>query len=336
MLRRKRFVSCFLCGALAAAGALPASRGDERSGEAEAILAKAWDLVDIRAAGGAPFVLKAKVRLVEGDKFSDGVYAMSWAAPDRFRRVIGFRDFAETDVARGENYYSKRNTEGVPLMVWELGELMDSLGTREKLPAAEKVKRIESESIGGKEATCIWAGSGKGDTKICVDAATDEVLSMAYKVEGPAAFQERSEYSDYQDFGAKRFPRHLKVSGWNKRSIEVTVDKLVAVHEFAADEFSPPAGSEISRFCTGTMAMTGDAMPMFGNTVPVGFSDLDVDIYFEITPAGAVRTAQIVYSSDLKADKEVLRWFVGARFPVKTCDGRPIGYQFVYQLPGRR
>ncbi len=331
MLKRERFVSWLLCGVLAAVVALPASRGDERGREAEAILAKAWDLVDIRAAGSAPFVLKATVRLTEGDKSTVGVYAMSWAAPDRFRRVIGFRDYAETDVARGENYYSKRNTEGVPLMVWELSELMNSLGTREKLPAAEKVKRIERESIGGKGARCILTGPGKGDSKICVDAATDEVLSIAYGLGGPAEFQERSEYSGYQDFGTKRFPRHFAFSGWNKRSIEVTVEKLVPVHEFAADEFSPPAGSEISKLCSGTTAMTGDAMPMFGNTIPVGFSQLDVDIYFEITPAGAVRTAQIVYSSDPKANKEVLSWFLGAHFPVKTCDGRAIGYQMMYR-----
>jgi len=336
MLRRKRFVSCFLCGALAAAGALPASRGDERSGEAAAILAKAWDLVDIRDAGGVPFILKAKVRLAEGDKFSEGVYAMSWSAPDRFRRMIGFRDYVETDVARGENYYSKRNTEGVPLMVWELGELMDSLGTRKKLPAAEKVKRIESESVGGKDATCILSGPGKGDSKICVDAATDEVLSIAYGLDGPAAFQERSEYSDYQDFGTKRFPRHLMFSGWNKRSIEVSIEKIVPVHEFTADEFSPPAGSEVAKQCAGNEETTGEVTPMFGNAIPVGFENLNVDIYFEITPTGGVRSAQVVYSSDPKADREVLSWFIGAHFPVMSCDGRPIGYQMVYRLTGRR
>ncbi|MGA8075117.1 MAG: hypothetical protein WB995_16705 [Candidatus Acidiferrales bacterium] len=331
-----RFSAGILCAALLTAVALRASRGDDRSGEAEAILAKAWDLVDVRAEGSAPFVLKAKVRLAEGDKSTDGVFAMSWAAPDRFRRVIGFRDYAETDVARGENYYSKRNTEGVPLMVWELGELMDSLGTRKKLPAAEKVKRIESESIGGKEAKCILSGPGKGDAKICVDAATNEVLSMAYGLDGPVAFQERSEYSDYQDFGAKRFPRRLMFAGWNKRVIEVTVEKIVLVHQFAADEFSPPAGSEVSRHCAGNEEMNGEVTPMYGNAIPVGFENLDVDIYFEITPAGGVRSAQVVYSSDPKADKEVLAWFIGAHFPVMSCDGRPMGYQTLYRLTGRR
>ncbi|HUJ80913.1 MAG TPA: hypothetical protein VLW83_03465 [Candidatus Acidoferrales bacterium] len=331
-----RIAAWLMCAALLMAAALPAWRGDDRTLEAEAILVKAWDVVDIRAPGSAPFVMKAKVRLAEGEKSTDGVYAMSWSAPDRFRRVIGFRDYAETDVARGENYYSKRNTEGVPLMVWELGELMDSLGTRKKLPVAEKVKRIERESIVGKEATCILSGPGKGDSKICVDAATDEVLSVAYGLDGPAAFQERSEYSDYQDFGTKRFPRHLVFSGWNKHSIEVSIVMIVPVHEFAADEFSPPAGSEVSRRCAGNEEMKGEVTPMFGNAIPVGFENLDVDIYFEITPTGGVRSAQIVYSSDPKADKEILGWFIGAHFPVMSCDGRPMGYAEVYRMIGRR
>ena len=53
---------------------------------------------------------------------------------------------------------------------------------------------------------------------------------------------------------------------------------------------------------------------MSGARIPVGFDDLDMDIYFEISPIGAVRSAQIVYSSDPKSDKEILNWFLGHEF----------------------
>jgi len=299
-------------------------------------LAKAWDLVDLRAADGAPFVLKARARLTEGAKSTDGVFAMAWAAPDRYRRVIGFPDYKETDVARGENYYSKRPTDGIPLMIWHLGDLMDSLDRRRKMPAGLKIRRVENESFAGKEAACIWLGPGKGDLKICVDVATHEVASIETGLDGPVQSQQRFEYSDYQDFGAKKYPRRFAFSGWNKRSIEVTVEELVPVREFAADEFTPPAGSVISKLCNGTEETNGRAMPMFGEAIPVGFDDLDVDIYFEISPIGAVRSAQIVYSSDPKANQEILHWFLGANFPVRTCDGRPIGYQTLYHYGDRR
>jgi hypothetical protein len=337
MLRRMRssgWLFCAVAGLLAVAGST-ALRGGDRSAEAEAILAKAADLVDLRGTDAVPFLLKARVRLSEGPKSVDGVFAMSWAAPDRYRRVIGFPDYKETDVARGENYYSKRNTEGIPLMIWQLGGLMDSLELRKTLAAA-KIKRVENENVGGKAATCIWIGPGKVDSKICVDAASGEIDLMETGLDGPVQTQMRYEYGDYQAFGSKKVPRHFASSGWDKRSIEATIEKILPVKEFAVNEFSPPAGSVTSRLCTGTEKFEGHMDPMFGEAIPVGFDELDVDIYFEISPLGAAQSAQIVYSSDPKANKEVLHWFLGGNFPVKTCDGRPIGYQILYHYGDRR
>jgi hypothetical protein len=331
MMGRMRLIVCVICAAgVAAFLALPNLPAGDQTSDAEAILNKAWDLVDISAAGSGPFLLKAKVRLTEGGKSADGVFAMAWAAPDRFRRVVGFPDYKETDVARGDNYYSKRTTDGVPLMIWKLGELMDSLGTRERMPAGEKAKRSVTQTVGGKEATCVSIGPGKGDLKICVNAASGEVISIEKGLDGPPEREERLEYSNYQEIGAKKYPRHFVYSGWSKRSIAVTIDTLAAVREFAADEFSPPAGSQISRICSGTEQLTGTVLPMFGNSKPVGFYQQDFYIYFEISPVGAVRSAQMIYNSDPKTATEILSMYVGGKFPVKTCDGRPIGYQTLY------
>jgi hypothetical protein len=338
MIRAIRLNGWLAAVAAAAFALIPLSalRAVDRTAEAEAILDKTADLVDLRGTDAVPFLLKARVRLTEGAKSVDGVFAMSWAAPDRFRRVIGFPDYKETDIARGENYYSKRNTEGIPLMIWQLGGLMDSLELRKALQSGAKIKRVENDSVGGKAATCIWIGRGKGDSKICVDAATGEIDLMETGLDGPAQTQMRYEFGDYRAFGVKKIPWRFASSGWDKRSIEVTIEKIVPVRAFAADEFSPQAGSVTSRLCTGTEKLEGHMDPMFGEAIPVGFDGLDVDIYFEISPLGAAKSAQIVYSSDPKANKEILRWFLGANFPVKTCDGRPIGYQTLYHYGDRR
>ena len=337
MLRQMRWngwLSCAVAGVcLMTSGGL---RGGDRTAEGEAILAKAADLVDLRGTDAVPFLLKARVRLSEGPKSVDGVFAMSWAAPDRYRRVIGFPDYQETDVARGENYYSKRNTDGVPLMVWQLGKLMDSLELRKTEQPGWKIKRVENESVGGKAAACMWMGPGKGDVKICVDAATHEIASMETGLDGAVQTQTRYEYADYQQFGVKKYPRRVTASGWDKRTIEVTVEKMLPVREFAADEFAPPAGAVISKLCNGAEELKGHPEPLSGARIPVGFDDLDMDIYIEISPIGAVRSAQIVYSSDPKSDKEILNWFLGTNFPVMTCDGRPIGYQTLYHFGDRR
>jgi hypothetical protein len=332
MFRRVQLVASFAAAALLAAVARPASPVVDTGSEAEAILAKAWDQIDIRAAGSGPFIMKATVRLIDGEKSTRGVYAMSWAAPDRYRCVMGFRDYTQTDVVRGENYYSKRNTDGVPLLVWRLGELMDSFAVWGKTLPAVKVKRVEAQSVEGRAETCVLASEETGDSRICLNAETNEVMSIETALDEPAQFRQQFEYSDYQPFGTKKYPRRFAYSGRNKRSVEVTIDKLVPVHEFAADEFSPPAGSEIWRYCSGPEEMTGEFTSSLGNELPVSFNNLDADIYFEIGPTGFPRSGQVVYSSDPSKDKAMLAWFLGGHFPLKTCDGRPIAYQMMYPL----
>jgi hypothetical protein len=334
MSRRAQLGAWFACYASLAAVALPASHGSQPGSEAEALLAKAWDQIGIRATGSSPFILKATVRLVDGEKSIDGVYAMSWAAPDRFRRVMGFHNYAQTDVARGENYYTKRTTDGVPLLVWRLGELMDSFAVRRKtLPAA--VKRMESQSVEGRNATCVSVSELTEDSRICVDADTSEVMSIDEGMDDSPAYRQKFEYSEYQTFGTKNYPRRFKYSGRNKRSIEVTIEQLTPVREFAADEFSPPAGSEIWRYCSGIEEMTGEFTSALGSELPVNFSNMDADIYFEIGPSGVPRSGQVVYSSDPARDKAVLAWLLGGHFPLKTCDGRPIAYAMIYPLGAR-
>jgi hypothetical protein len=332
MLGRVRLVAVFVAAALLASVSRPASRAADTGSEPQAILVKAWNQIDIRAPGSGPFILKATVRLIDGDKSTGGVYAMSWAAPDRFRRVMGFRDYVQTDVARGENYYSKRNTDGVPVIVWRLGELMDSFAVWGKKLPEVKVKRVETQIVEGRHETCVLASAEAGDSRICVNAETIEAVSIETGLDEPAQFREQFEYSKYQPFETKTYPRRFAYSGRNKRSIEVRIDKLVAVREFAADEFSPPAGSEISSYCNGTEEMTGEFTSALGNELPVSFNNMDADIYFEIGPTGFTRSGQVVYSSDPSKDKAMLAWFFGGHFPQKTCDGRPIAYQMMYPL----
>ena len=332
MSGRMRFAAWLIRAALLAAVALPMARGDDRSGEWKAILARVWNQIDIRAPGSGPFILKATVRLIDGGKSTGGVYAMSWAAPDRSRRVMGFRDYVQTDVARSENYYSKRNTDGVPLLVWRLGGLMDSFAVRGKTLSAVKVKGVESQTVEGRNETCVLASAETGDSRICMNVEMNEVVSIETGLDELAQYRELFEFSDYQPFETKKYPRRFAYSGRNKQSIEVTIDKLVAVREFAADEFSPPAGSEIWRYCSGTEEMSGEFTSALGNELPVSFNNMDADIYFEIGPTGFPRSGQVVYSSDPSKDKAMLAWFFGGHFPLKTCDGRPIAYQMMYPL----
>jgi len=176
--------------------------------------------------------------------------------------------------------------------------------------------------------TCVLAQARWAESRICVNAATGEPFSItrgvdAYHLEHA---RERSEYADYEPFEGRAFPRKLTFRGWDSRIVEVQITKLVRAQSFSADEFIPPTGATRTHYCESPDA-TGELRPSTGSTIPFGFSDVEVDMYFQVTPVGGVRYAQVVYSSDPLKNKEILNWFTGTHFPIETCSGTPIAYE---------
>jgi len=307
--------------------------------DATAMLSKAAGLVDLQAPDGTPFLLLANVTLREGNKSVEGVFAMTWAAPGHYRRVFHFPGFTATEVATEGAIYRQRSTEALPLMIWELNQLL-ALGSNYRLGPEWKVLRIQTEQSGQTELTCVLAKTGLADSKSCVNAATGEPFSIdagpdAYHMERPrerSTVTERSEFTDYQPFEGRSFPRTLTFRGWDARAVEVRIQKLIQVKAFAADEFTPPKGATKTGFCESPET-TGEVTPNAGtSTIPVKFSDMEVDMYFQVSPVGGVRYAQVVYSSDPLKNDEVLHWFIGTHFPIKSCAGTPIAYEMLVRL----
>jgi hypothetical protein len=171
------------------------------------------------------------------------------------------------------------------------------------------------------------------DSKICVNTATGEPFSVdrgvdAYRTESMC---ECSMFADYQPFEGRSFPRKLTFRGWNAHVVEVRIQKLIRPQSFTSDEFTPPKGASRTGYCDSP-EVNGEVRPSMGNAIPIGFTDVEVDMYFQVSPTGGVRYAQVVYSSDPLKNKEILSWFVGTHFPIRTCSGTPIGYETLIRL----
>lgn len=329
--RRHDHIACFFLIILACITLVQAAvNEDERKSQAEVILSKASEMVNIKAPGSAPFVLIAKVHLQEGKKSVEGMYAISWAAPERFRRVLRFPNFSETDVAQGDKLYRQRSTQGLPLLIWQLNRMMDSV-IHYELDPKTKVKRIQSEQVNGVDETCVVLERADLNSKVCLNSTTNEPLTIDAKLEDAEPFREHYELSDYEPFEARRFPRKLYFHGWGSRGIEVQVEKLIRVQAFAQDEFTAPKGAQVSNFCEHPET-TGDVKPSTGGTIPVGLRDIEVDMYFEVSPIGAVRFAEVVYSSAPLKNNEILNWFIGTHFPIQSCAGKPVGYEIIVRM----
>jgi hypothetical protein len=190
-----------------------------------------------------------------------------------------------------------------------------------------KIDRMSSDLL------CVSVERDLTKAKVCVNSGTSLPVSIDKRVDAPGLelLQEHYEFADYQGFGSKQFPRTLSFRGWNSRAIQVQIDKLITVESFPADEFVPPAGATRMQFCE-TSETTGEVRPSTGNAIPIGLRDTEVAMYFQVSPLGGVKNAEVVSSTNPVMNKEILNWFVGTHFPVRSCAGQPIEYETIVTL----
>ena len=311
---------------------------EEQRKDAAAILTKAAGLVDLQTQGATPFLMLANVVLHEGNKSVEGVFAMTWAAPGQYRRVYRFSTFTSTEVVTQGAIYRERSTKALPLAIWELDQLL-ALASNYRPSPGLKVSHIQGARSGDTELTCVMVQSSVTNassvtrsssvttSNLCVNAVTGYPFSIDQGSDvRDLDRHERFEFSDYQPFEGRTFPRKLTFRGWGTLSVEVQVQKLVRVQSFRDDEFKPSPAATMTSFCESPET-AGEVRGSAPGTIPIGFQDVEVDMYFQVSPEGGVRYAQVVHSSDPVHNKEILNWFIGMPFPVKTCSGKPIAYE---------
>lgn len=317
------------------------SGSDHQASAAASLLSQASEQVGIELPASPPFMLLAKVRLQEGNKSADGLYALAWA-PGRFRRVFRFPNFTETDVMVDGSMYRQRSTNFKPLVIYELDSLMNSVLTIGS-DTKSKLRKIEKAPA---DLNCVSVLRDLSETQIClrallpvsIDRSLNPIELPLPGVNVPHSPQEPTEMlqehyalADYQAFGAKQFPRTLRFHAWNSTSINAKIDKLIKVQSFPPDEFVPPVGSVSMHFCDAP-EIVGEVRPYSEDAGVVRLRDTELAMYFQVSPVGAVQSAEVVYSSNPLMNKEILNWFIGSHFPVRSCAGQQVEYETIVTL----
>lgn len=309
---------------------LAAQRTSPTEPTSQEVLAKAADISDLELAGTPGIMLQAEVHLQDGDKGTDGIYAMAWS-PSSFRRVFRFPNYVETDVMTNNTIYRQRTTKAMPFLIWELDRLLGFVDIIRQKPSTKP--QFTGSSAGSR---CIMFPVQLSNWRICTDRSSGDINSMEqYDEIHLLDLHEHFELSDYEQFQNITFPRKLTFSGWDNRRIEVKVKKLLKVTNFPASEFSPISEAEPDHFCKHP-DITGKVRPNTGNAIPVGLRNTEVDLYFKISPAGGIRYGEVVYSNNPLKNQEVLNWYLGTHFPIHKCDGQAVGYETIERLMSGR
>jgi TonB family protein len=174
-----------------------------------------------------------------------GQMTLKWAAADRWWRKIVLGTFEQIDVRNGEKLHITRNIAFTPIPVRELIDLVEFAEGPEQLVVKKPKQRAEN----GVQMVCLLvepkAMKGKSH-EVCIDSLTHDLLSDQW--EESTDERPRAEYSDYFDFGAHRYPRHLELRENGSKRVDAKVRSLTTV-PFDESLLVPPQGAVERREC---------------------------------------------------------------------------------------
>lgn len=233
-----RAAGAFLCGLLL--GAVSASGAADMSQEAEAFLARARERSDIRARGNPPFLLRARLRLVNVPNGPvEGRYEEIRDSRGHWRRAISVPDlkFNVIEVGDGRRIHRTSTATYQPYFEYRMRQLL-SLGDGPRIPKSEDVTKISKRRIRNRPATCFHSRKKGTKREVCVDSETGLLVSER-EHSGDAKWT--FEYLNYALVGRKSYPRLMRQREQKKVFVEIEITELRTGDEPPAYYFTPLA-----------------------------------------------------------------------------------------------
>jgi len=299
----------------------------EREEEGRVLLDRATQLSDIRATGAPSFQLKVSFRVTNENATAEGTYTETWLSRGQWRRETVLGDLRKTVVANGQTRWTLSSITPFPTGLNEIGFSMATLEATSEFWRADKIEDREIRSLA---ARCIEtkADSRGSRSALCFAKEKGTLIAKAVPLEVHDKIVESTcEYRNYQEFGAKIFPRQILCFDALKPVLEATVLELNA--EVSPDPvlFAPLTGGTESANCQGTMKpptlIYGPDPSLPRRETPKNPVDIEVLVKVD----GKTSDLKVVRSVDEMFDHEAVETVRKWRFKPATCDGVPIATQ---------
>jgi TonB family protein len=296
---------------------------------AEAMMARARHLSDIRAKNAPAFRLKATFSFVGKDLESlQGTYTEIWVSSAQWRRETVVNDFRRIEVGAPTRTWRLDNSTDVPEITNRLPDLLNVF------PAAGITFEFDSITVspGEKaEAECVTTKPGSRQERyaFCFDKKSGALLDKAdpdIRPKNSTSFS--CVYGIFRNFGDYLFPREMACFEDQHRMLQAKIEDITAEPSPDAALFKPPEGA--SEGCAtklvspSVISQVAPSLP--GTSLGLGTTDDQGTVKIEITvDAMGKPQGGIVVQSDRKRFEEaalnaISKW----RFKPATCNGEPM------------
>ncbi len=307
-----------------------------KDAQAAALLAKARELSDIRAAGSPAFLMRARVVAAPMGKERaqlDGTYVLTWASPGRWREQITFPGYQRVRVALRDKLWTASDLPFEPVRVYELSQLLDFRSHWTLLPGeSAKVKRVRRHRR--IESQCIEIkGNLAHGREVCAELPS--LLPVRMNMLMPHDPLRMSfEYTDYRPAAGKEFPRMMRAYEGNKRVLEVRVEDLVRDPHPDNSVFVPPPQAVSRDWCSDALPATAaeKPAPRYPRSALSSRRQGVVSVYAVVGVDGFLYDLTVVRSAGQDFDAATLAGLARWRYHPAVCAGKPIPSEKVIQI----
>lgn len=315
----------------------PVSVAENKQEEGEKLIRRAGQLSDIRSADGLPFRMKASFTLLgDGAATGEGTYTEIWVSRGRWRRESLFGNFHRIEVGGEKTRWILDSTEEIPGKAGQLKSLLQ-VGAVNQEPI--KITAIRDQSVQGVQARCVELKAiSMGKETLCIDGQRGVLLLTKTPTLWMGRRAEYScQYSEYEPFADRMYPRHIQCVEDGHPGIEVRVLGLSVEPSPDPALFVPPIGAKELANCPGKVQapkalQTPDPEYPQGEPQP---SSPEV-ILLTVGEDGKTRDLSVARSIgkafDDRALAAVRRWV----FRPAMCDGDPVTVQVNVEVEFRK
>jgi hypothetical protein len=348
-MRRVPFAVVLFGLAFLAAPARSAPQKKDRptklTAQAAPLLDKAAEQTDLRAPGGLPFRMEARVRAFGGKRTPlEGTLKVVWVSPTEWREEIQWPDVLSSTVVTGDHIFEKNVDAHRREDFWVRQTL--KLGRNVALSLGQEIVKWKSEKLDGVAADCYQMRGvlppkapvsmiPLRTREICLDPANGLPLERHDFFDGKT-----TRYSDYLPLGMRRFPSRLRAWYSTKPLTDIDVTSLEMIENPDPAAFMAPEGATSWDWCA---AITPPRPVAFENKHSVGPPTWlwlpalagrgILVVYFVVDITGHSRNFQLV---DREGIDDAAAMHMGMIqnnvFEPASCGGKPIEYQVTLEV----
>jgi TonB family protein len=295
------------------------SAENNKMAEALALITKATELSDIESADSPPLQLKVHFRalhLAQGDL--EGAYTLLWQTPRTTRTEISLGPVHMMEVTEKDRAWMLRNLDFAPQQFTWMRELLAAI-MKPKLSPGDTVIRIKSRKSRGGLCQCVELESEVHAQRELCFADSGELVSLA---SGTKQF----EFSEFDKFGSKQFPRVLRVSYRGQQTIEARLDELLQPAKLDPADFQPPAGAVERMVCDNPTGgkLVRQVVPRYPTFAIMAHRQGITVLYALIGKDGSVNNLHVIESAGQTLDQSAIAAVRQWVYSPYMCKGSPI------------